>query len=775
MLLAFTVIVGLQCSTVVAQRKAPQPQPKPTAATRGTAVADAGPSFDSLLAADTYKVYCEIRGVGGLIHSTAVTDLLDPMIKLGKPPKEFKALVKWLNAHAEILSGSRMMVAGWPSRPNLPAVLVAVEFSSPEEAKKFYPELRDFMPTLFPTPTPTPSPSPSSANSPNQVQNTARDPEPATARDVSYRMNQAGSLVLISDATFSLRDLKPKDSKALTEDQNFALARNRFSSESVFVYVDFKSIQKEEQEQRQKWEEEVRKREEAEAANPASTPEPILEDPAPASSGTPSPVEQAVDPEDPQPLPPVAVEEPTGTLGPGVADQPPTAAQGPDLSFLAMLFFGGLRTNTVWPEAISAGFVFEGDSYVARVLLVNNPEHSGSPLPLIPLLSSGPPLIPAAPNVLPADVDLFVTASVDYRQMYEKALPMLNVEVQTVNSGAAPAQSPLAVWENKLGLKLKDDLLPLLGNEMAIAFPKSPPRDAEDSPASPQAQPSQERTNTNNPIIAISIRDREAVAKVIPKLIEAAGLKGANLLARTEKRGNTEIVSYAGAFSYAFIDNFLVVAVDPKQTQHVVDQYLSNQTLSSDSHFKNSTRWQSRQLLGQIYVAPAMVQQFTVGNNENLREFVSRMNPVVDPLTYSLTGEGNDHLHELHMPRNLLQFLIAAASAEVGQEPLQANEAMAQTALRSIFGSESSFRSDDARYGSLEELLAESLITKDLLENHGYRIELTVTKDKFEAFAVPLEYGKTGKLSFFIDESGVLRAGDHAGGTATLADPPLHP
>jgi hypothetical protein len=45
--------------------------------------------------------------------------------------------------------------------------------------------------------------------------------------------------------------------------------------------------------------------------------------------------------------------------------------------------------------------------------------------------------------------------------------------------------------------------------------------------------------------------------------------------------------------------------------------------------------------------------------------------------------------------------------------------------------------------------------------------------NKFEATAVPIEYGVTGTLSYFIDESGVLRGGDHGGGAATLADQPV--
>jgi len=111
-------------------------------------------------------------------------------------------------------------------------------------------------------------------------------------------------------------------------------------------------------------------------------------------------------------------------------------------------------------------------------------------------------------------------------------------------------------------------------------------------------------------------------------------------------------------------------------------------------------------------------------------------------------------------------------SNEARQLPMQTNEAMAKTALRSVAGGEAAFKSDksDGRYGTLDELLSESLISKELLENYGYRIELTISGTRFEAVAVPKEYGKTGKLSYFIDESNVLRAGDHGGGAATIAD-----
>src|SRR6185503_10688973 len=83
-----------------AQRRDAQPKKPPA-----PAVVEVDPTFDSLLAADSFNVYAEIRGVGGLIRSTAVTDLIEPIIKLGGPPKEFKTMVKWLSSHSDGLAG----------------------------------------------------------------------------------------------------------------------------------------------------------------------------------------------------------------------------------------------------------------------------------------------------------------------------------------------------------------------------------------------------------------------------------------------------------------------------------------------------------------------------------------------------------------------------------------------------------------------------------------------------------------------------------------------
>src|SRR5258705_3262921 len=145
------LILCVAVTTAVAQQKRP-----PTAKVPQKAVVPSQPipTFETVLASDDYKIYGEIRGVGQLIRSSSVNELLDPIMKLAGPPKEFKTLVKWLNTNAEEVMTSRMLVAAWPTAKNVPEMLVAIEFASPEEAAKVQPRLNEFLPKVLPNPVP---------------------------------------------------------------------------------------------------------------------------------------------------------------------------------------------------------------------------------------------------------------------------------------------------------------------------------------------------------------------------------------------------------------------------------------------------------------------------------------------------------------------------------------------------------------------------------------------------------------------------------------------
>lgn len=780
--------VMLSASPLIAQQKRGATPRKPTPAHPATQPAENVPTFDTLLADDSYKIYCEVRGVGQLLHSPAVNDLLEPLFKFGGPPKEFRTVLKWLEAHADGLAGSRMLVASWPKQTKLPAVLMAIEFSSPEEAQKFEPELRRLMPILAPTPVPTPAPSTVQASNSSTPQ--SKPPEPSGSPALPYHITHVGSLVLLSDKAFAFRDLKPSHAKLLAEDPNFATARNRFSSESLFLYVDVKAIEKEDQERRKKMEEEQQRRTEEEANRPTQEQTPEVEPPT-VIEPTAVPNPEAT------PAPPVndaatlAATEPTSTSATSNASEV-TASAGQDSQLMNTLmysFYGALFGGEPnWSEAIAAAVAFEGDAYVVRALILNSGENKAIAIPFLPQFVSGPALVPQSPGVLPAASDLFISASLDYPQIYDgllKTIARMNMQSRQYSgphAGLNPPVSPFADYEKKLGLKIKDDILPLLGNEMGMSLlPKSTNVTSVKDSISPDKDPPKKVSSDPDPVVAIAVKDKDTVRSLIPKLIESLGFKGAELLAQTERKDDTEITTYANVLSYAFVGDFLVLSPNPDATKRAVASYLNGETLSANSHFRNASGWQSRQVLAQVYMAPALVQKYGgIGNpanpgNDKMAELLSRLNPGLEPLTYSLSNEGSGPLHELHMPKNLLLLMLASMSNDASVAPLKANEAAVKSELRTLVSAEATYQATtgDGRYGTLDELVNAGLISKKPIERYGYEIELRVSANKYEATAVPLEYGKSGNFSYFVDESAVMRGGDHAGGPATISDPPI--
>src|SRR5258706_15913444 len=151
----------LLTSPVCAQRPA---TPARISAPREAPLRAPEPTFDNLLAADSYKLYGEVRNVGQLMSTGGVGEIVDPIIKLADPPQEFKSIIKFLKTNAESLATARLLFATWPARDDVPGAFVAIEFATNDEAAKFAPKLETFLPTVLPPVTdPTPLPTPASS------------------------------------------------------------------------------------------------------------------------------------------------------------------------------------------------------------------------------------------------------------------------------------------------------------------------------------------------------------------------------------------------------------------------------------------------------------------------------------------------------------------------------------------------------------------------------------------------------------------------------------
>ena len=101
-----------------------------------------------------------------------------------------------------------------------------------------------------------------------------------------------------------------------------------------------------------------------------------------------------------------------------------------------------------------------------------------------------------------------------------------------------------------------------------------------------------------------------------------------------------------------------------------------------------------------------------------------------------------------------------------------AREQIILNQLTIIKKAEAFYNADRGSYATLDELVSAGHLTQSP-QGLGYTIDLTVTEDGtgYEVMAVPVEYGPDGRMSFYLDQSGVIRGADHQGGAPSAEDP----
>jgi hypothetical protein len=785
--------------------------PARTPAPRETTPRAPEPTFDNLLAVDSYKMYGEVRNIGQLMSTGGVGEIVDPIIKLADPPQQFNSIIKFLKTNAEALATARLLFAAWPARTDVPDTFVAIEFATNDEAAKFAPKLETFLPGVLPPVQITPEASPAEQARAGKANETvkpgtaeakkeatpAASPEPKVERP-AFVLSHTGNLVLISDKSFKFEKLRPVGSKSLFEDQNFRIAHDRFASESVFLFFNVALEEKrkpgtDKQKDATAEAEAERMREaEEDASKPAeaeTTPDP---------SSQPSPIEVQIEQR------PGVMTEGRATLRGGPSPIPtPTPTKEQQVQATASAQIGHLLDGLgfgepQWPEAVGLALALENNDYVIKALLIDAPDAKHLPLPFVPQLIAGPSYAPEAPSVLPDDTEIFVTASFDFLQTYEgmrKATEAkTKAEVKQLPAGGKePPLDMYAEFEKKSGIKIKDDLLPAFGNEMALAGslkslqnfgglnigPTSPSKPATESGDAKDDK--EKKSNDLFPMLLIAVRDREAARRVMPRILDGLGIGEANLIAQVEKREDTEMVNYAGMFAYAFVGNFVVIS-EAATVRRVIDANVNHQTLASNNTFRNSRRWEPSRTLGQIYVSPAMMEGYqdqvrkqAATLDPAMRDFLLGLDPTAGAITYSLSNDGLGTQHELHLPKNLILSMVAGISSATKNPPPEMNEGVAMGAMQIISTAESTYKAGvgKGKYGTLDQLVEQKLVNKPFLDKYGYNFEVRVSGDQFEAVATPREYGKTGKRSFFVDNSGVVRGDDHGGAPATAADKPV--
>jgi len=124
---------------------------------------------------------------------------------------------------------------------------------------------------------------------------------------------------------------------------------------------------------------------------------------------------------------------------------------------------------------------------------------------------------------------------------------------------------------------------------------------------------------------------------------------------------------------------------------------------------------------------------------------------------------------------------VTRLTARQRRNLIRYNDAGAIMTMRNLFSAQATYQATTGNgdYGTIEELGKEGLIDYVLAEGHRFGYLFRVRREKrstespeasFEIVAVPRTYGRTGRRSFYMDESGVIHYADKHGAEANARD-----
>ena len=794
-----------------APSRAQQPQPSQQARR-----AEPDLSVEEMLAADSYTVYLELRRVGTLSRAEEVKSAVASLRLLGgEEAKPVTDLYGFISDNAEALGESRVVVTFMPARPEVPQALMAVELESLEAAVAFEPKLRRMLGERVPqvkkalsggaAPEPVVVPKPDAGE---RARGAAKPPA------ADFALRRVGRWLLAADAPFTLKRLRGEESQPrLADSPRFQSVRARFASDSLFVYVDTNVAQ-------QGWALQMQRASEVQQQQQEATPTAVLNTPPAPGTGesgvvlNPSVQERqpAVDP-DPQPdpmgedestpasaemrteeqaVPEVHIEtdNPTAPTAPPPPSEEEVAVHG--MNRVLSGLWGGVPRI---PGAVALGAGLDRGALAVRLAVENTPDGTISLIPFLPNVVSGPPVTGETAAVAPADAELFAAASLDWTQIYNSTLGAASVNPAALaasfggDEGDAKAErqpsadETIAAVEKLFGFKFKEDLLPALGNEVAISLPLSTGDFGLGRPRSIGEEKKEEHEAEPGFVVIVSLNNPDRVREILPRALVAFGFAAPGTPQHAEKRKGFDIhtLGASDGFSYAIINNFLVGG-ELKSVRHCVDSFDERQTLASTNVYRDAVAWQAKQKLVHIYLSDSIMKTTL---EETKKRSGGSTDPVVRallaqletaetaPASYEATNEGDVVMHEVRLPISLVRTYALSLAVAARDSAVLINETMAVYALQRIAGAQSTYKDErkKRRFGTLEELVAEELLEKTFLENMEYKFELEIAGDKFEVSATPKTYGKTGRRSFLLDQTGTVRAADHKGQPANTDDP----
>ncbi len=402
------------------------------------------------------------------------------------------------------------------------------------------------------------------------------------------------------------------------------------------------------------------------------------------------------------------------------------------------------------------------------------------------------------------------------------------VEMQSMKGAKLEAlrKKYTANLDRELGINLREELVRVAGNEIAIAYDFIKKEKPENNSQDKLEENAPARNGFINSSLAamIAVKDKNGARALLLKLVaHLSGSMGALLGAKpdasvvqipTEQKSDeqlkqereqreaginlaysmlpketykkTELLSI-GPFCMGLNDEFLFLSESKETVKKMIDTRESDQSLTTDAEFNAAMTKVSSAGLTRLYVSP---KYFDTIGSAVMRDFFnpadldpideSQPSPYNFPATIAANIETDKSKIKLEMftPIGLGGAILMSYFGSTIKGKAEQNENNARMILRALAKAETA-HAKKYKTGYAEAAIvlknkragiAPEIFTQEK-ENYRFKFSLKPNKKGYEAIATPVKYGRNGRQSFFVDESGELRVVDKKGETATGADP----
>lgn len=439
--------------------------------------------------------------------------------------------------------------------------------------------------------------------------------------------------------------------------------------------------------------------------------------------------------------------------------------------------------------------------YSARCQLYA-PHQGGERRGVLGLLAQGPADLGLA-KLAPRSAISFSAARLDLLQAFDQARDLVELDAR----GALDRE--LGYLERDYGLRLRDDLLATLGGDwFSTSFPSA-------------------AGGSSVTVFGVKLRDAQGLERALRGL---AGLTGGGGFSSVTLAGRTyrylsapvgrlddgasfpELLESLGSF-YATgltwtIEGDTLLFADMPHSLADYFEALEGGTFAESDGFKGIAESKAsfvqtsdpRRTFGPAHevlirlakLLEAPIRRAGVPADFNRLPRASQLLPHLGPtrseltfdargITFDLTSDGAfGSLDQTAVVAFGVGIVAAAAIPNLLEARMRANEAAAIATLRTLVVVQSLYRDVDkngdgqANFApTFEELARYDLIDAVLASGvrQGYRFELSATDSEFQVVATPVEPGRSGRRSFFVDDSGVIRFVKE--GRPDAASPPI--